>query len=91
MTDTMFNSIKGMKEATSDVEKMQFAKMVLMAAGAYGVEVVSVDDETVTIEFKVKGHDDPHFFFTADEEHTEIKVKFADSEATPIYRDPALV
>lgn len=91
MTETMMNSIKGMKEATSDVEKMQFAKMVLMAAGAYGVEVVSVDDEAVTIEFKVKGHDDPHFFFTADEDHTEIKVKFADSEATPIYLDPALV
>lgn len=91
MTDTMMNSIKGMKEATSDVEKMQFAKMVLMAAGAYGVEVVSVDDEAVTIEFKVKDHDEPSFFFTTDEEHTEIKVKFADSEATPIYRDPALV
>ena len=94
MTGTMFNAIQGMRNAADEVEKLQFADVVLRTGGAYGFKVVGVpvcDDESVVIEYVIKGHDDPHFFFTADEEHTEIKVKFADSEATPIYRDPALV
>ena len=94
MTGTMFNAIQGMRNAVDEVEKMQFADVVLRAGGAYGFKVVGVpvcDAKAVTIEYVIKGHDDPHFFFMADHEHIETRVKFADSEATPIYRDPALV